>query len=332
MRIATLVGSDGFAGDGRLVHVDDDWVTCRPAVARSLQDALDRGGLTPDPDGVEQLFDPARCTAPLPRAFGFLDGSAYLNHVELVRRARGVEMPESFLTDPLMYQGCSMFEPPLAPICAAPEWGVDCEAEVAVITTFVPQGTPSEDAASHVAFVMLLNDVSLRHLIPDELAKGFGFVQSKPPSACSPVAVSPDALQGWDGRKLHGTLCIDINDTPLGRVQTGEDMVFDFGDLIAHAAKTRDLPAGTVIGSGTASNRSPDGGPGKTLARGGAGYGCLVEQRVVETLESGAPATPFLTPGDKVTIWMENKSGQSLFGRIAQEVRPARQVKASSRL
>lgn len=325
MRIATIAGF----GDGRLVHVHDDLVTCRPSVAHTLQEALDQGGLAPDPDGVDQPIDLANCKAPLPRAFTFLDGSAYVNHVELVRRARGAEMPERFWTDPLMYQGCSVFERPTAPIYTDPSWGVDCEAEVAVITTFVPQGTPSEDASGHVAFVMLLNDVSLRYLIPDELAKGFGFVQSKPPSACSPFALSPNALPGWDGRKLHGTLCIDINDTPLGRVQTGRDMVFDFGDLIAHAAKTRDLPAGTVIGSGTVSNRGPDGGPGTSVAQDGAGYACIAEQRVIETLENGAPVTPFLTPGDRVTIWMENEAGQSQFGFIAQEIKLLQQAESS---
>lgn len=321
MRIATLADARGGAGDGRLVLVQDDLATCRPALARTLQAALDQGGLAPDPQGVEQPFDPARCAAPLPRAFGFLDGSAYLNHVELVRRARGAEMPARLWTDPLMYQGGSVFAPPWAPIAADPAWGVDCEAEVAVITTFVPQGTPSEDAAGHVAFVMVLNDVSLRHLIPDELSKGFGFVQSKPASACSPVALSPGALPGWDGRKLHGTLCIEINGTPLGRVQTGKDMTFDFGDLIAHAARTRDLPAGTVIGSGTVSNRDAEGGPGNPVAQGGAGYACIAEQRVVETIRQGAPVTPFLTPGDRVTIWWEDAAGRSLFGKIDQEVR-----------
>ncbi|MEM6374870.1 MAG: fumarylacetoacetate hydrolase family protein, partial [Pseudomonadota bacterium] len=160
MRIATIAG----AGDGRLVHVHDDLVSCRPSVAHSLQEALDRGGLAPDPDGMDQPIDPAYCKAPLPRAFTFLDGSAYVNHVELVRRARGVDMPESFWTDPLMYQGCSVFERPMAPIYADPAWGVDCEAEVAAITTFVPQGTLSENAAGHVAFIMLLNDISYRHL------------------------------------------------------------------------------------------------------------------------------------------------------------------------
>lgn len=316
MRIATIAGS----GDQRLVHVFDDLATCRPSVALSLQEALDFGGLAPDSDGMDQPIDPTYCNAPLPRAFGFLDGSAYLNHVELARRARGAEMPERLLTDPLMYQGCSVFERPLASIYADPAWGVDCEGEVAIITTFVPQGISSEDAAGHVAFVMLLNDVSLRHLIPEELSKGFGFVQSKPASSCSPFALTPDALLGWDGRKLHGTLCIDVNDRPLGRVQTGEDMTFDFGDLIAHAAKTRDLPAGTVIGSGTVSNRGAEGGPAASVAEGGAGCACIVEQRAVETLATGAPITPFLEPGDRVKIWMEDDAGCPVFGTIEQKV------------
>ncbi|MEM6577425.1 MAG: fumarylacetoacetate hydrolase family protein [Pseudomonadota bacterium] len=317
MRVATIAGQ----GDGRLVLVEDDLVTSRPAIAHSLQEALDQGGLSPDPSAGDETLDPARCMAPLPRAFGFLDGSAYVNHVELVRRARGAAIPERLWTDPLMYQGCSVFDAPLAPIQADPAWGVDCEAEVGVITTFVPRGTPPEHAASHVAFIMLLNDVSLRHLIPDEVSKGFGFVQSKPASACSPFALSPDALPGWDGRKLHGTMCIDINDAPMGRVQTGPDMIFDFGDLIAHAAKTRDLPAGTIIGSGTISNRGPDGGPGSTVAEGGAGYACIAEHRVIETLTHGTPATPYLAPGDRVKIWMEDDTGQSIFGAIEQEVK-----------
>lgn len=320
MRLASLQGPD----DGRLVLVHDDLQTCRPTVARTLQAALDNGGLAPDPDAGDQLFDPAYCTAPLPRAFGFLDGSAYVNHVELVRRARGAEMHARLRTDPLMYQGCSVFDGPNAPIRANPDWGVDCEAEVAVITTAVPRGSTAEEAAGHIAFVMLFNDVSLRHLIPDELAKGFGFVQSKPASACSPFAISPDALPGWDGRKLHGRLCIDVNDQPLGRVQTGEDMTFDFGDLIAHAASTRSLPAGTVIGSGTVSNRGLDGGPGKPVSQGGAGYACLSEQRMVETLATGAPVTPLLATGDRVKIWMQDENAQSLFGTIEQDVRPIR--------
>ncbi|MEM7075394.1 MAG: fumarylacetoacetate hydrolase family protein [Pseudomonadota bacterium] len=319
MRIATLAGP----GDGRLVLVHDDLRTCRPSVAKTLQTALDLGGLAADPGEQDQPFDTARCAAPLPRGFGFLDGSAYVNHVALVRRARGADVPERVWTDPLMYQGCSVFDGPTAPIRADPAWGIDCEAEVAVITTCVPRGVTPESAPRHIAFVLLLNDVSLRHLIPDELSKGFGFVQSKPASACAPFALSPDELSGWDGRKLHGRLCIDINDTPLGRVQTGQDMTFDFGDLIAHAAKTRALPAGTVIGSGTVSNQGPDGGTGETVARGGAGYACIVEQRMVETLTTGAPVTPFLVPGDRVKIWLENETGQSIFGAIEQKVAAA---------
>ena len=249
----------------------------------------------------------------------FLDGSAYVNHVELVRRARGAEMPDSFWTDPLMYQGHAVFDAPTAPIRGKADWGIDFEAEVAVVTDFVPMGVSPDVAAQHVTYVMLLNDVSLRNLIPPELAKGFGFVQSKPASSCSPFAVSPDALSGWDGRKLHGTLNVDLNGTPFGRADAGVDMTFDFADLIAHATKTRDLPAGTVIGSGTISNKLA-GGPGKRIVDGGVGYSCIAEQRTVETLETGAPKTPFLTQGDRIDIWMEDADGRSIFGTISQKV------------
>ncbi|MEM6480769.1 MAG: fumarylacetoacetate hydrolase family protein [Pseudomonadota bacterium] len=319
MRLANLraVGPH-VAGQTRLVQVSADHTTCRATHAPSLQAALDEGGLSAK--GPEETFDIRDCAAPLPRAFGFLDGSAYLNHVELVRRARGADMPERLHHDPLMYQGCSVFDDPTAPITADASWGADCEAEIAVITSAVPRGVSTEEAASHVALVMLINDVSFRHLIADELAKGFGFVQSKPASACSPLAISPDDLPGWDGRKLHGTLCVDINKRPLGRLQTGQDMAFDFGNLIAHAAKTRDLPAGTVIGSGTISNREPDGGPGKTVIQGGAGYACIIEQRMVETRATGTPVTPFLEHGDRVKIWMEDATGQPIFGAIDQRV------------
>lgn len=314
MRIATL--NDGTP-DGRLVVVSDDGQVQRPCTDRTLQQALDAERLVPE--FTEQPFDETLCAAPLPRSFQFLDGSAYVNHVELVRRARGAAMPETFWTDPLMYQGLSLFNGPQAPISGNPEWGIDFEAEVAVITENVPQGVGADEAAGYVAYVMLLNDVSLRNLIPAELGKGFGFVQSKPICSCSPLAVTPDALPGWDGRKLHGIVSVDLNGAPFGRVECGVDMTFDFGQLIAHAAKTRALPAGTVIGSGTVSNKL-DGGPGKTIAQGGAGYSCIAEQRMVETIEHGAPVTEFMQPGDRVEIWMEDAEGRDLFGRINQKV------------
>ena len=320
MRLATVPGGPR-PRDGRLALVSEDGATMRVADGLSMRDALDGGldeGAIRRALGPEAPFDPAAAMAPLPRAAGFLDGSAYVNHVALVRRARGAEMPPSFWHDPLMYEGCAAFTPPRAPIPAAPGWGADCEAEVAVITGDVPMGASEDEAAAAIRLVTLLDDVSLRELIPGELAKGFGFVQSKPPSAMAPVAVTPDALRGWDGRRLSGTLRVEVDGAPLGRVEAGEDMTFDFGRLVAHAARTRPLGAGTVVGSGTVSNRGADGGPGRTVAEGGRGYACIAEQRTVEAIRHGAPATPFLAPGSRVAIWMEGAP----FGIIEQVVVP----------
>jgi len=320
MKLASL--PDGSNRDGRLVIVTDDLTTCRPIEGLSMIAMLD-AAMPPDRiaarAGPPQPFDPASALAPLPRAAQFLDGSAYVNHVDLVRRARGAEMPARIWTDPLMYQGASQFLAPHAPITGDPAWGLDLEAEIAVITADVPQGVTPDDGAAAIRLVMLLNDISLRHLIPDELSKGFGFVQSKPLSACSPVAVTPDALPGWDGRKLNGALKVDLGGQPFGRADAGRDMTFDFGQLVAHAAHTRPLAAGTVIGSGTVSNRGGDGS-GDPVARGGCGYSCIAEQRMVETIRDGAPATPFLHPGDRIRIWMEDATGQSIFGAIEQTV------------
>ncbi|MBT8415058.1 MAG: fumarylacetoacetate hydrolase family protein [Boseongicola sp.] len=316
MKIASL---DHGGLDGRLIVVSDNLQTYRCCTDETLQAALDLERLVPEFEGFP--FDAVYCGAPLPRAFQFLDGSAYVNHVDLVRRARGAEMPARFWSDPLMYQGLSVFAGPGDDIGGRAEWGVDFEAEVAVVTGAVHQGVSADEAAGFIEYIMLLNDISLRNLIPDELSKGFGFVHSKPISACSPVAVTPDDLPGWDGRKLHGVLNVDLNGEPFGRADAGVDMTFDFGDLIAHAAKTRALPAGTVIGSGTVSNRDPDGGPGQPVAQGGRGYSCIAEQRMVETILSGAPETPFLQTGDHVRIWMEDADGQSIFGAIEQTVR-----------
>ena len=316
MRYATL---DNGTPDGRLVIVSDDLATCRPLPGMTLQAMLD-GAEMPQP-GAEQPFDPARCLSPLPRAYQFLDGSAYVNHVELVRRARGAQMPDSFWRDPLMYQGGSDgFLPPTAPIRGAPDWGMDFEAEVAVITGPVPMGATPAQARDAIRLVMLCNDISLRALIPDELAKGFGFVQSKPACAFSPLAVEPRALPGWDGGRLSGTVRVDLNGEPFGRADAGVDMTFDFPTLIAHAAKTRALAAGTIIGSGTVSNRDKDGGPGKPVAQGGRGYSCIAEQRMVETILTGEARTPFLGQGNRVRIWMEDDAGRSLFGTIDQSV------------
>ncbi|TFL18507.1 fumarylacetoacetate hydrolase family protein [Jannaschia formosa] len=313
-----IVASLPSGRDGALVVVSDDLSKARHCAEGSLAAALDAGTITPEGDATS--FDAGACVAPLPRARQFLDGSAYVNHVELVRKARGAEMPSSFWTDPLMYQGCPDFLGPRAEIVGKPAWGPDFEAEVAVVTGDVPMGASEDEARAAIRFVMLLNDVSLRGLIPDELSKGFGFVQSKPPGALAPLARSPDDLPGWDGDRLDATMCVDLNGQPFGRTRAGVDMTFGFPRLIAHAARTRPLGAGTVIGSGTVSNKL-DGGPGRTVAQGGAGYSCIAEQRMVETLETGAPVTPFLANGDRVRIWMEDREGRSLFGDIDQTVR-----------
>jgi fumarylacetoacetate (FAA) hydrolase len=270
-----------------------------------------------------EAFDPARAMAPLPRAHHWVDGSAYVNHVELVRQARNAEMPPSFWTDPLVYQGGS--DDLLGPMDDVPvateEYGIDLEAEVAVVTGDVPMGAPPARAGAGIRLLMLVNDVSLRNLIPNELAKGFGFFQSKPSSAFSPVAVTPDELgAAWDGGRVHLPLVSHLNGQKLGEPNAGVDMTFDFPTLVAHAAKTRPLAAGSIIGSGTVSNRGADGGPGKAVAEGGVGYSCLAEVRTVETLRDGKPKTPFLKFGDRVRIEMFDAQGRSIFGAIDQTV------------
>jgi fumarylacetoacetate (FAA) hydrolase len=295
----------------------DDWETVAPDL-EALSAALNDGQIAGTLD-----FDPAQCLAPLPRAYQWADGSAYVNHVALVRKARGAELPESFWTDPLMYQGGSdSFLAPTAPILALSEDdGIDLEAEIAVVTGDVPMGVGADAARGHIRLLMLVNDVSLRNRIPAELAKGFGFFQSKPSSAFSPVALTPDELgPAWDGGRVHGALLSWRNGEPLGRPDAGVDMTFDFPRLIAHAAATRPLTAGSIICSGTVSNRDADGGPGRPIAEGGLGYSCLAELRCVETLRHGAPRTPFLRFGDTVRIEMLNAAGESLFGAIEQRV------------
>ncbi|HET7798110.1 fumarylacetoacetate hydrolase family protein [Nevskia sp.] len=335
MKLATL--RDG-SRDGRLVVVSRDLSRAAPVPqVKTLQDALDDwDAVAPDLELLSaQLndgriagtlaFDPAECLSPLPRAYQWADGSAYVNHVELVRKARGAELPPSFWTDPLMYQGGSdSFLAPHDPIPAASEdYGIDLEAEVAVITGDVMIGTAPDRARTQIRLLMLVNDVSLRNLIPDELAKNFGFFQSKPSSAFSPCAVTPDELgAAWDGARVHLPLVSYLNGVRLGQPNAGVDMIFDFPQLIAHAAKTRPLVAGTIIGSGTVSNKGPDGSPGKPLADGGVGYSCLAEQRTVETLLTGAPKTPYLKFGDEVRIEMFDAAGASIFGAIQQVVRP----------
>jgi fumarylacetoacetate (FAA) hydrolase len=332
MKLGSLKGGR----DGRLVVVSDDLAWCADAshIAPTLQAALDDWHMA-EPllrnlatdlahETIPMMrFHERNAASPLPRAYQWADGSAYVNHVALVRQARSAEMPDSFWHDPLMYQGGS--DGFLAPRDAIPladeAWGCDMEAEVVVVTGDVPQGVSADEARSFIRLVGLTNDVSLRNLIPDELAKGFGFLQSKPASAFSPVFVAPDALgDRWDGGKLHGALCVDLNGAPLGRADAGVDMTFDFGQLIAHAAKTRSLCAGTIIGSGTVSNRGADGGPGKPISAGGVGYSCLAEVRTVETILGGKPETPFLKKGDTVRIWMEDDKHHPIFGVIEQTV------------
>ena len=332
MKLASLKGGR----DGRLVVVSNDLAWCADAthIAATLQTALD-GWAWIEPalrnlavdlahDVIpKERFHERDAAAPLPRAFGWADGSAYVNHVALVRQARASEMPDSFWHDPLMYQGGSDgFLGARDPIPLADEsWGCDMEAEVVVVTGDVPLGVTAQEARGLIRLVGLTNDVSLRHLIPAELAKGFGFFHSKPASAFSPVFVTPDALGAqWDGGKLHGALCVDYNGAPMGRADAGVDMTFDFGQLIAHAAKTRRLGAGTIIGSGTVSNRDAGGGPGTPIREGGLGYSCLAEVRTVETIRSGAPKTPFMGIGDRVRIWMEDDKHHPIFGVIDQVV------------
>jgi fumarylacetoacetate (FAA) hydrolase len=323
--------------DGRLVVVSRDLsrFASAQAIAPTLQAALDdwtstEPRLTEIADSLEAdriahgPFDPGAAASPLPRAFQWADGSAYVNHVALVRKARGVEVPASFWTDPLIYQGGSdVLLGPRDPVTLADEaWGIDIEAEVVVILGDVPMDPTRAEAESAIRLVMLVNDVTLRNVTPTELAKGFGFFHSKPSSAFTPVAVTPDELgKAWDGTKVNLPLLSFVNDQPLGRPVCAVDMTFDFPTLIMHAAKTRALCAGTILGAGTVSNRDPDGGPGLPIAEGGLGYSCIAEQRTVETIRFGAPKTPYLKFGDRVRVEMCDTDGHSIFGAIDQEVR-----------
>jgi fumarylacetoacetate (FAA) hydrolase len=300
----------------------DDWQHIAPMLAE-LSAALDAGGAGGAGTRHAIAFDARLAHSPLPRAYQWVDGSAYVNHVELVRKARGAAMPPEFWTDPLMYQGGSdSFLGPLEDIVFPDEsWGIDFEAEVAVITDDVPAGVTPDAAAAHIRLLLLVNDVSLRNLIPAELGKGFGFVQSKPSSSFAPVAVTPDELgHAWRNGRLHLPLLTHLNGALFGRPNAGVDMTFGFPQLIAHAARTRDLEAGTIVGSGTVSNKE-NGGPGRPAAAGGAGYACIAEQRTVETILSGKPSTPFLRFGDRVRIEMLDAAGVSIFGAIEQAVR-----------
>lgn len=288
----------------------EDWGNIAPRL-NALSDALNEG----DADGVFDL-EPHALAAPLPRAYEFVDGSAYLPHVERVRRARGAQVPESFYVDPLMYQAVSAgFLGPRDPVKVVSEdYGIDLEAEVVVVTDDVPMAATPAQASGHIQLIGLINDVSLRGLIPAELAKGFGFLQSKPRSALSPVLATPDELgEAWAGDKLHLPMRTWLNGRWFGEAECGVDMQFSFAELVAHAAKTRPLTAGTIVGSGTIANEDT-----------GKGASCLAEQRTVETLRDGHPTTPFLKFGDRLKIDVTDAAGASIFGSIEQQVVPYR--------
>ena len=323
MKLATL--KDGTR-DGQLVVVSRDLRTAAiaDAIVPTLQRALDdwtfyAPQLLDLSDSLNQgrarhsfAFDPKACMAPLPRAFQWADASAYVNHVELVRRARKAEMPPEFWTDPLMYQGGGddLLGPEDDIVCASEAYGIDFEAEVAVITTDVPMAVKPADALRHVRLLMLVNDVSLRNLIPAELGKGFGFFQSKPATAFSPVAVTPDELgDAWHEGRVHRPMIVHWNGKKVGQPDCGTDMVFNFGELIAHAAKTRNVRAGSIVGSGTVSNKDTK-----------RGYCCIAEKRCLETIEHGAPTTEFMKFGDSVKIEIFDEAGKSIFGAIDQSV------------
>ncbi|HDS1218724.1 TPA: fumarylacetoacetate hydrolase family protein [Stenotrophomonas maltophilia] len=287
----------------------EDWSRVAPRL-NALYESLNAG----DADGVFDL-DPQTLAAPLPRAYEFVDGSAYLPHVERVRRARGAEVPESFYTDPLMYQATSagFYGPRDAVKVVSEEYGIDLEAELVVITDDVPMAVTPEQASGHIQLVGLVNDVSLRNLIPGELAKGFGFLQSKPRSALSPVFVTPDELgDAWQDNKVHLPLVTHINGAWFGAPEAGVDMQFNFAQLVAHAARTRPLGAGTIVGSGTIANEDTS-----------KGASCFAEQRTVETLRDGKPSTPFMSFGDVVRIEMFDAAGNSIFGAIEQRIEQA---------
>lgn len=333
MKLATL----NTGRDGTLILVSRDLTQAAPAtdIASTLQQAIENWA-TVAPKLEERYaalnagtakdtfaLDMSALHSPLPRTYHWADGSAYLNHVKLVRQARNAEMPETFWTDPLMYQGGGdCFLAPTEDIEAvSEEHGIDFEGEIAVITDDVPMAVSPEQAASHIKLVMLVNDVSLRGLIPGELAKGFGFFQAKPASSFSPICVTPDELgDAWKGGRLHRPLTVHLNGEKFGEPDAGPDMIFGFPELIAHAAKTRYLGAGAVIGSGTVSNPDANGGPGKPIGDGGVGYSCLAELRMVETILHGAAKTHFMRFGDRVRIEMFDADGQSIFGAIDQKV------------
>ena len=328
--------------DGLLIVVSKDLKQCVPAtdifhamhLAPTMQVALDNwDSVAPQLEELytslnnghvtgSEVFATQYCESPLPRAYQWADGSAYVNHVELVRKARGAEMPESFWVDPLMYQGGSdAFIGPRDNIeFASDGWGIDFEGEVAIVTGDVPMGASAKQAHESIRLLMLVNDVSLRGLIPAELAKGFGFFQSKPSSAFSPVAVTPDELgEQWRGSKVHLPLISTYNDKPFGCPNAGVDMTFNFAELVVHAAKTRPLSAGAIIGSGTVSNKQGTD-HGTSIAEGGVGYSCIAEVRMIETIRDGKPSTQFMSFGDSIKLEMFDEAGDSIFGAIDQKV------------
>ncbi len=323
MKLATY--KDG-SRDGQLIVVSSDLASAHYAsgIATRLQQVLDDWNfISPQLEDLARTlnqgkarhafgFDPRQCMAPLPRAYQWVDGSAYLNHVELVRKARGAQVPPTFYVDPLMYQGGSddFLGPHDDIVCPSVDYGIDFESEVAVITGDAAMQCSPEAGIASVRLLLLVNDVSLRHLIPDELAKGFGFLQGKPATAFSPVAVTPDEVGGaWRGGRLHLDLDTEWNGARVGHCAAGEEMTFHFGQLIAHVCKTRNMRAGSIVGSGTVSN--------KDWSR---GYSCIAEKRAIETIESGAPRTSFMQFGDRVRIEMKGADGQSIFGAIDQRV------------
>jgi fumarylacetoacetate (FAA) hydrolase len=337
MKLATY--KDG-SRDGQLVVVSRDLsMACyATGIANRMQQVLDDWGYMASQlqDLSHELnsgkarhafpFDPKRCMAPLPRAYQWADGSAYINHVELVRKARNAEVPANFYTDPLMYQGGSddFIGPCDDVIVPSTAMGIDFEAEIAVVTGDVPMGTEAKDALDGIRLVMLVNDVSLRNLIPNELAKGFGFFQSKPATAFSPVAVTLDELgDAWKGGRLHLTLQSTWNGRKVGMCDAGDDMTFHFGQLIAHIAKTRNVRAGSIVGSGTVSNKGVETGSGKNKRMDWPkGYSCIAEKRCIETIQDGVPKTEFMQFGDTIRIEMKGKDGQSIFGAIDQNIAP----------
>jgi len=323
--------------DGQLVVVSRDLASAHYAtgIADRLQQVLDDWGfLSPQLQDLSDTlnggkarhafpFEPARCMAPLPRAYQWADGSAYINHVELVRAARNAQVPQSCYTDPLMYQGASddLLGPCDDAVVADEDWGIDFEAEIAVITGDVPMGATPERALEGIRLVMLANDVSLRNLIPAELAKGFGFFQSKPATAFSPVAVTLDELGGaWEGGRLHLTLQSSWNGRKVGMCDAGPEMTFHFGQLIAHICKTRNVRAGSIVGSGTVSNKGVAGEGGRIEWP--KGYSCIAEKRAIEIIQDGEPTTGFMKFGDTIRIEMCGRDGQSIFGAIDQAIAP----------